>query len=253
MQAGVRIRSVAGLILCLTGVFVSCAGDQDGLVAKIPGHYMASPVLVETSSGPVVMLTSIRGVISALELRTGRVLWRLRVPAPSGVVLEFLAAPAVVDDKLVVIYQTASKRSRQRLSHRVLVVDVSKGRFDAAFPEVVLSARKPAVDASGVVEFNPPTALSRAGLAHGRTNPSSLGYVYASFGNQGDIQPWHGWVFELSMDRWQAEGAEAAISSVLLVTPETNCPVEGKTGANDMICGGGVWTPAGPQVFPGVT
>ncbi|MEN8261075.1 MAG: hypothetical protein ABFS02_10900, partial [Pseudomonadota bacterium] len=27
------------------------------------------------------------------------------------------------------------------------------------------------------------------------------------------------------------------------------CPVEGQTGSRDMICGGGIWTPAGPQII----
>jgi hypothetical protein len=71
-----------------------------------------------------------------------------------------------------------------------------------------------------------------------------------SFGNAATIQPYHGWVFEIDLDRWKSSGADAAITSALLVTPETDCGVEGKSGAYEMICGGGVWTPAGPQVFP---
>ena len=114
-------------------------------------------------------------------------------------------------------------------------------------PEIELTARKPTSDGSGWVDFNPATAFGRAALAHGRIRPSSLGYVYASFGNAGTIQPYHGWVFEIDLDRWKSAGADAAITSSLLVTPETDCGVEGKSGAYEMICGGGVWTPAGPS------
>jgi hypothetical protein len=88
--------------------------------------------------------------------------------------------------------------------------------FDKAFPNIELTASKPAVDGSGIVEFNPLRALSRAALAHGRTRSSTLGYVYVSFGNRADIQQWYGWVFEIDLDRWRSEGAKAAVSSVLL-------------------------------------
>jgi hypothetical protein len=72
--------------------------------------------------------------------------------------------------------------------------------------------------------------------------------LYVSFGNIKDIQPWHGWIFEIDIDAWQQEGPDAAISSVFLTTPESDCP--GERGGTSMICGGGVWHFAGPQVVP---
>jgi len=81
--------------------------------------------------------------------------------------------------------------------------------------------------------------------------------VYAAFGNSGDEQPYHGWLFEIDMDAWhvpkqesEIESAKPAISSVLLTTPESDCPVNKELyGNQEMICGGGIWTPAGPQIY----
>ena len=50
------------------------------------------------------------------------------------------------------------------------------------------------------------------------------------------------------MDAWKLGGAKKAISSVLVTTAESKCPVDDQWGTKEMICGGGVWTPAGPQV-----
>jgi hypothetical protein len=114
---------------------------------------------------------------------------------------------------------------------------------------VELTAEKPTADGSGRVTFDPAMALSRAALVHHRTSDTDMGYVYVSFGNLGDIQPWHGWLFELDLDAWEAKGAQRAISAVLLTTPESNCGKEGTSGSSSMICGGGVWSHAGPQAY----
>src|SRR6185503_13146805 len=83
---------------------------------------------------------------------------------------------------------------------------------------------------------------------HGRLDPSSLGYVYVSFGSFQGLPPWHGWVFEIDLDAWKARGPESAISAVLLTTPETKCDGAGAAAGEN--CGGGVWAPTGPQVIP---
>jgi len=57
-------------------------------------------------------------------------------------------------------------------------------------------------------------------------------------------------VFELDLDRRRADGAAAAISARLLTTPEADCGPTGGTGADDMLCGGGVWAPSGPTLVP---
>jgi len=68
-----------------------------------------------------------------------------------------------------------------------------------------------------------------------------------TFGNLRDIQPWHGWVFELDLDAWASGGT--AVSSVLLTTPERDCGPPGESGSTEMICGGGVWAPPGPTLI----
>lgn len=214
------------------------------------GCIFASPVLVESQDEMFVVVVSSDGTIAAIEPKTGVTAWSLRAPAPAGQEPYLLATPVRVDVKLVIAYQTRSIDSKERKSHRVAVIDLEKRAFDDAYPEVELAAEKPTLDGSGRMKFNPPTALSRAALAHGRTDDTSMGYVYVSFGNAKDIQPWHGWVFEIDLDAWKAEGAERAVSAVLLTTPETYCPKEGKSGSGGMICGAGVWAHAGPQVYP---
>jgi hypothetical protein len=92
--------------------------------------------------------------------------------------------------------------------------------------------------------------LSRSEVVFGATDLNPEGFIYVSFGNARDIQPWHGWVFELDVESWRTSGAPSAVTSVLLTTPETDCPVEGQSGSRDMICGGGVWAPSGPVIYP---
>ena len=118
---------------------------------------------------------------------------------------------------------------------------------DDEFATLQLDAQKPATD-GGVVTFNPPTALPRAALVWA-SDGSGLGYVYVSFGNARDIQPWHGWIFELDLEAWRSQGTDKAISAVLLTTPEGDCGEGGLSRGSTMVCGGGVWNPAGPQVI----
>ncbi len=196
--------------------------------------------------------------MTALDPETGVELWRTVIPVHSEPVgregfdeeIYLLSTPVVVGDRLVLLYQTRRREDRVRTHHRLSVIELVEGKLDSAFPEIELNARIPASDGSGPVDFRPSNALSRSALAHGRRLGATLGSIYASFGNQADIQPWHGWVFEVDLDRWFASGVAAAVTATLLVTPETHCPIEGQSGSMDMICGGGVWVPAGPQVVP---
>ena len=129
------------------------------------------------------------------------------------------------------------------------VVDLDQRQLDKSFPVLVISAEKPAADGIATVKFNPPTAFSHSAVLHAIKPDSKWGSLYAAFGNSGDTQPYHGWLFEIDMDSWQ-QGTQQAIRNVLLTTPEEKCPVTMEYGNQEMICGGGIWTPAGPQLYP---
>ena len=85
-----------------------------------------------------------------------------------------------------------------------------------------------------------------------------MGYLYAAFGNAGYEQPYHGWLFEIDMDAWRilkpglgSAEAKSAISSAQLTTPEAECLLKKDVSKNqEMICGGGIRTPASPQIYP---
>ena len=140
------------------------------------------------------------------------------LPRPEVSSIGLLATPVLAGDYLVLSY--LSKQGGTRVRHLVSVVNLRTGTVaDDEFPTLELHAQKPAVE-GGVVVFNPPTALSRAALARA-TDGSGLGYVYVAFGNPQDVQPWHGWVFELDLEAWRSKGSAKAISAVLLTTPES--------------------------------
>lgn len=232
--------------LCIVWLVVACGAGESRDV--ISGRFAASPVLVDSRVGPLIVVADKSGTVTAIDPDSESAVWRVVLPAPKGQEPYLLSTPVATNAGLVVLYQTREKGTGVRRSHRALVIDLDRGELNPALPMVEFSASIPAVDGSGLVRFNPPTSQSRAALAHGSVPGKRLGFVYASFGNRADIQPWHGWIFELDLDAWQSGGAEAAISATFLVTPETHCPVEGQSGSADMICGGGVWTPAGPLV-----
>ncbi len=236
------------VVLAIAGLWGLTGGA--GALHRVPGDYMASPVLVHWVGQTSIAVASKKGWVAAIEPGTSRARWSLDLAAPAGEEVYLLATPTHVDGHLVIAYQTRRISDHTRMRHRVVVVDVQSGKLHPEFPLVELSASKPAIDGSGPVKFSPKNALSRSALAHGRPAGTGLGNVYVSFGNWDDIQPWHGWVFELSLDAWRSAGADAAVTSIFLATPETHCPVEGESGEHDMICGGGVWTPAGPLVQP---
>lgn len=204
---------------------------------------VASPVVAEVR-GETAVLVAARDRIAVVDPRTGATRSTIELPRPDEHYVELLATPVAVGSRLVVAYQIYDDGERK--PHRVMVVDLTTGTRDEAYPVIELAAEVP-VD-GGVVRLEAPTHRSKAALV--AAPPEAGRLVYVSLGSGGDIQPWHGWVFELDLDAWRAEGAAAAISAVLVTTPEAECPVEGESGAADMICGGGVWTHAGPQVFP---
>ncbi|MGZ8190359.1 MAG: PQQ-binding-like beta-propeller repeat protein [Methylococcaceae bacterium] len=207
---------------------------------------IASSVLDVSQGKPRIIVPVSNGVIAALDAETGALEWKINAPAPDGQQVQLISTPVVIGDRLVILYQCLEKSVRT--SHRLAVIDLAKNQLDASFPVLVLAAEKPAADGVSTVKFNPPTAFSHAELKHILKPGATLGTVYAAFGNSGDEQPFHGWMFEIDLDAWRTQGIKQAISSVLLTTPESKCPVTMDYGTQEMICGGGIWAPSGPQI-----
>lgn len=206
-------------------------------------------LLLDSSQGrPFVIVPNSDGAITALDGNNGALEWQINAPTPEGQEVQLISTPVMISNKLVILYQCLEKGIRT--SHRMAVIDLAQKKLDASFPVLVLSAEKPTSDGLSTVKFNPPTAFSHAALKHTWKVGSEWGLVYAAFGNSGDTQPFHGWLFEIDMDAWQNQDAKRAISNVLLTTPEAECPVSIESGTQEMICGGGIWTPGGPQLYP---
>lgn len=209
---------------------------------------IATSVLDLSQRHPRIIVPVSNGVIAALNGETGVLEWQINAPTPEGQQAQLISTPAIINDKLVILYQCLEKGVRT--SHRLAVIDLAEQKLDDNFPVLVLSAEKSSTDGRLTVKFNPPTAFSHAAVKHWLKPGSTWGNVYAAFGNSGDTQPFHGWLFEIDMDAWQSQGVKQPISNVLLTTPEAECPVSIESGTQEMICGGGIWTPGGPQLYP---
>ena len=209
---------------------------------------IANPLLDLSQGRPLVIVPRSNGVITTLDGETGNQEWQINVPVPKGQETQLISTPVKIANKLVILYQCLEKGVRT--SHRMAVLDLAQKKFDEAFPVLELSAERPSADGGSTVKFNPPTAFSHSALKHTWKVGTEWGLVYAAFGNAGDTQPFHGWLFEIDMDAWKQHDIKRAISNVLLTTPESECPVTIESGTQEMICGGGIWTPAGPQLYP---
>jgi hypothetical protein len=246
----------------ITAIVAACAGCGDNLAppplglerafrtAELAGCTYASPVLAAPAgAAAAIVVATTDGVVAAYEL-DGAPRWQTALPAAAGYRAWIGATPAVIDDRLIAVaWQETVADGEARRSHHVAVLDAQTGALDPAFPVVTLAATAPATG-GGSVDFLPANNFSRSQLVHARRAGDTLGVVYVSFGNLRDIQPWHGWVFELDLDAWRAAGAGAAIAAMLLTTPEADCGPPGESGADDMLCGGGVWAPSGPTLVP---
>lgn len=209
----------------------------------LPGCLLASPV--ETASGFVI----VAGNEARAFDHSGHLLWQTLLPAPEGERGLAVATPVLVDDLLVVAYHTvadngeAADVNTPRIRQLVVALDPKDGVLVEALPTLELSGSFDAVD-GGTLEFLPEQALARAELVHGRRAGRDL--VYVTFGNARDIQPWHGFAFEIDVGRWREQGAKSAVSATLVTTPESACGEDGASGSRSRICGGGLWAPSGP-------
>lgn len=250
-----KLLIVALAIVVLVGTAGGSARSQGAVETEklyqttIPDLFAVEAALmaVKVQGVDLVIIASTNGNIVAVDSATGAEIWRVRMPTPGSERPVLYATPSKVGKFLFVAYiaVTGCCESTVRDGHLVSVVDLSTGELASSFPTLELNATKPGND-GGVVVFNPPTALPRAAVVNAGRGDGTLGMLYVSFGNAQDIQPWHGWVFEIDIDAWKQGGPDAAIRSVLLTTPESDCP--GVSGGTDTICGGGVWNFAGPQV-----
>lgn len=220
------------------------------VTADVTGCTYASPVIAAPAGiDPIVVIATTDGIVAAYG-EDGAARWQLRIPADPGYRAWIGATPVVIDDTwIVVAWQDTVAGGEDRIAHHVAVLDAATGAFDPAFPTVTLAASKPGHD-GGTVDFLASNNFSRSTLVHARRAGDTLGVVYVSFGNLRDIQPWHGWVFELDLDAWRATGAGAAITASLLTTPEADCGPPGTSGSDQMLCGGGIWSPSGPTLIP---
>jgi hypothetical protein len=205
------------------------------------GCLYASPVLAKHTGADVVVVESSAGEIGALDPLTGTEVFSVSIPVTAMQGANIAATPALVGNELLVAWQNQQGAAQTRMSHHVAMIDLDTGALDPAFADTTLTATQSGID------FLPAYQFSRSAIAIAQPVDKELGYAYVSFANLRDIQPWHGWVFELDLDAWKA--GQAAISGTLLTTASSNCGNPGDSGSYETQCGGGVWAPAGPKVL----
>jgi len=212
--------------------------------ARFEETIKATPVRHDLHGQTRIIVPVSDGTIAALDANSGELLWKLPVPTPTGQQGQLAASPVLVDDLLVVIYQTMNQGARG--SQNLAVLDLANNRWHPDFPVLAFAAEQSTADGKGVVNYDPAYAYPHAALKSWRPEGKRLGFVYAGFGNAADQQPYHGWLFEIDLDAWQRRDLGQAMTSILLTTPETECPVTLEYGTQEMICAGGIWAPAGP-------
>ncbi len=213
------------------------------------GCTLASPMLVHSQGKDFVLSASMDGGVRAYDPESGALAWSITLPAPSGRVGHVAAPPVLFDDShLVVAFQHAPPGSLDRDSHRVVVIDLEARAIDPAFPELEITGSGTDPQSGQPVPFVATNEYSRSALIHATAAGSQRGFAYVSYGNIRDLQPWHGWVFELDLDAWA--GGQSPVSGTLLTTHQSDCGPAGQSGANDTLCGAGVWAPAGPLLMP---
>ncbi|HVV52523.1 MAG TPA: hypothetical protein VHO06_22845, partial [Polyangia bacterium] len=199
---------------------------------------------------PEILTATADGVFTARDPLTGAPVWQVALAAAGTLLANLAAPPVVVGHRLVFAWQEVMP-DWTRVAHHVGVLDLDARALDPAFPPLILSANLPAAGGAGTIEFLPDHAFSRAAVVHADLPGRALGLAYVSFGNVRDLQPWHGWVFEIDLDAWQATGTAAAVSASFVTTAgQSDCGAADGDGARQMVCGGGVWAARGPEVIP---
>jgi hypothetical protein len=213
----------------------------------VPACAIASPLLVSSRGEDVLVAALADGTLIASSPVDGREIFQVGLPAPADHVAHIAATPGLFGTRVVVPFMIRRADGGERISHQVAVLDLEARALDVGFPLLTLEASLPASDGSGEVAFLPSNAYSRSEVAVAHPAGSTHGLAYVAFGNLQDIQPWHGWLFEIDLDAWAAGGEP--VSAVFLATPESDCGPDGESGASGMICGGGIWSPPGPTLF----
>jgi hypothetical protein len=235
------------------------ATADGGVTATLAPLFVTAPRRACTFAGPVaiqprgqrqILLATADGTVAAVDPGTGTTVWQAALAAAPGLAPDLVAPPVVVGSRLVLAWQEVGS-DWTRAAHHVSVLDLDAGALDPAFSTVTLAGHAPAADGAAGIDFIPSHAFSRAALVHAAVPDRALGLVYVGLGNVRDLQPWHGWLFELDLDAWQAGGAGAAVTASLVTTgASADCGPENGDGARQMVCGGGVWSPHGPTVLP---
>ena len=207
-------------------------------------NFWASPQLIElTGLAPFLLVTPSGGLVAALEPGSGRTIWNVRLPCEPAHEPFIQAAPTQVGDRLIVAYMWVERLTGER-SYHAAVVDLRRGKLDYEYPVIEFSAEVRAAGGAGTVPFNPSTHNNHGTLAH-IPSRTGLGHVYVQFGSFGDVDGWHGWLFELDLDAWLLGPPNKAISAAFVTTPETDCD----DGTAGKICGGGIWAYSAPQIY----
>jgi len=211
------------------------------------GNFWASPLLVELpGKAPSLIVLPSSGFVASLDPLTGKRQWLLELPHGPDEAVELRAAPLQLGDELLVAYTVRDAKTGEtgKAGHRAVMVDLRRGRISPRFKPLAFAARYPAAG-GGSFAFDPEWQMPRA-IAHIPAG-SGLGHAYVAFGADRDLGGWHGWLFELDLDAWLQGGPAGAMSSVFATTNEAECD----DGTKGLLCGGGLWAYAGPQVQQG--
>ena len=212
------------------------------------GCEFSSPIAISSRGETQVLVVTAEGTFTALDPTTGAEIWRVSLDAPAGQSPHLASPPALIPtNRLVFAWQDVTS-DWTRMSHHVGVLDLEARALDPQFPTLTLAGSKATYDGARTIDFVPAHAYARSAVAYAHLPGHDLGLAYVSFGNVRDLQPWHGWLFEIDLDDWRATGSAGAVTASLITTDEDNCGPENVDGSRQMACGGGVWSHMGPQV-----